>query len=321
MVTVTPNQIISVIKGVETIVSNAPAIKNAGQYVIQNGIKKGGYEVITAAWNNMVSDYGSVSNMAQVAFGGKDGLAEIGNSAFNGLKNQFGSVSEVAEKAIENVGNQIEPVTNTSVSTATSTAINSFGAMMSNIGSAAAKGGVAGIVVGMTIETIASFEKYKSGEISSEEYVKEIALSGAEMGISGAATAGIMVPVTMALGSVGLATAPVTIPISIVLGAGINKIVAPAFGKGEYKEILGEAKYYQNLMESHADLVKAIIDTENQFAYFIGEIQSQEEDYNRMRMMNRQIWDANSTLGTNITNQSNSLNKKLDSLDSILNQI
>ena len=128
----------------------------------------------------------------------------------------------------------------------TETAIQGAASTFQKSVSSAAKGGVVGAAIGITMETVMSYKKYKNGEITKKEYGMEIAKSGGQYGISGAVTAGITTSLTPALtavaGTLGVACPIVSIPVSIAVGAGIDKIIAPAFGRGEYKKILDDAK-------------------------------------------------------------------------------
>lgn len=204
-------------------------------------------------------------------------------------------------------------VTETAVSSATST--------LSKVGSSATKGGVAGAVIGITMETVMSYKKWKNGKITADEYKKEILKSGGQMGISGAATAGVMTALSVPLAAAGLATAPVTIPISIALGTVIDKIVAPAFGRGDYQKILGEAKYYQNLLYAHDDLVHAIEMTESQFAEFIDEYQRQKFLYEGLKDTNRQLKQLHTVANNRLQQQKKQINNTFNSLNDLLNKI
>ena len=89
----------------------------------------------------------------------------------------------------------------------------------------------------VTIETIASYKLWKSGQLTDSEYLKEIAKAGGDAGLTGFATSGIMIFVSAAITAAGVSNL-LTIPIAFVVSAGINKIIAPCFGRGDYKNIL-----------------------------------------------------------------------------------
>lgn len=141
------------------------------------------------------------------------------------------------------------------------------------------KGALIGAAITVTSELISRYKDFKDGRISSAEYLGEIGKALGEGAVTGGATAGIMVPVTFgikAVGGVAMATNPlITVPVMFVLGKAINKIVAPAFGRGDYRKILQEAKYYQSLMEMNNALIEALAVTAQQFEAFMLEYQNQ----------------------------------------------
>ena len=129
--------------------------------------------------------------------------------------------------------------------------------------------------------------------------------------------AGISIP----LAAAGIATAPITVPVSIILGAGIDKIIAPAFGRGDYAKILGEAKYYQNLMYAHDDLVQAIAMSENQFAAFIDEYQKQLQVHAQLTDTNRQLAQLHTVADKKLESQSEQLAGAFGNLGDLFNKI
>lgn len=131
-----------------------------------------------------------------------------------------------------------------------------------------AKAGLGSAVLGVGIEAIASYKRYKRREMSKEAYIKEIMRSGAISGVNGAATAGIMIPIAGLITAAGIAQ-PWLIPVSFVVSATLNKIIAPAFGGGEYARLLGEARYYQSLTDMHMALAAELEQSAVQFAQYI----------------------------------------------------
>ena len=311
-------------KGIET----APAIVNAANYIVTNGLKKGGYEVLAKAWNGIAQNSGSLTS-----------ARDIGASALQGLQGFEGSGS--LTKDLMTLGKNVKgrfvppkaaPVTpqltatdafraTDDLSHAATESVSRVSSMVGSVGSAAAKGGVVGIALGITTETLVSYERYKNGEITQKEYITEIAKSGAQMGISGAVSAGIMAAVSVPLSAAGLATAPVTVPITIILGAGIDKIIAPAFGRGEYAKILGEAKYYQNLMYAHDDLVRAIEMSEREFAGFIDEYRHQLQIHTQLADTNRQLAGLHAIADQQLNEQSAQLTDTFNSLGGLFDKI
>lgn len=306
----------------------APVLINAANHIVTNGVKQGGYEVLTKAWQSIAQNGNSLTS-----------VKDIGTSALQGLQEFQGSGS--LTKDIMTLGNNVKsrfvtpksaPTTATLGTTdafratdnlnhAVTESASGVSSMLGSVGTAAAKGGIAGIVLGITTETLISYQRYKNGELSQKEYITEIAKSGTQMGLTGAATAGIMTAVSVPLAAAGLATAPVTVPISIILGAGIDKIVAPAFGRGDYQKILGEAKYYQNLLYAHDDLVHAIEITENQFADFIDEYARQMQIHAQLTDTNRQLSQLHTVADIQIQQQSNQMSSTFDSLGDLFNKI
>lgn len=158
------------------------------------------------------------------------------------------------------------------------------------------KGALISAAITVTTEVISRYKDFKDGRISSAEYLGEIGKALGEGAVTGGATAGIMVPVTFgikAVGGVAMATNPlITVPVMFVLGKAINKIVAPAFGRGDYRKILQEAKYYQSLMDMNNALIEAMAVTAQQFEAFMLEYQEQlclfqqlKNENNNMRLM------------------------------------
>lgn len=162
-----------------------------------------------------------------------------------------------------------------------------------NIAFQMGKSAIIGAAITVTTETISRYFDYKEGRISSEEYLIEIGKAIGDGAVTGGVTAGLMVPVTFgikAIGGVALATNPlITIPVTFILGTAVNKIVAPAFGRGEYRKILAEAKYYQNLMNMNNDLIAALSLTAQQFEAFMLEYQNQQQVFNQIAEVNNNL--------------------------------
>lgn len=159
---------------------------------------------------------------------------------------------------------------------------------LSNVGITMAKSGAIGAVIGISIETIASYKKWKNGELTTEQYLIEIAKSGGQYGIGGAATAGIMIPVTATITAAGMSTL-IGIPIAILVGAGIDKIIAPAFGRGDYAKILSDAKYYQNITNMYVPFIEALQSSAVHFDEFISQIYQQNYEFEQLQLVNSQL--------------------------------
>lgn len=151
-----------------------------------------------------------------------------------------------------------------------------------------AKAGLGAAVIGAGIETIASYKKYKQGEITKQEYLKEIAKSGALAGITGSGTAGIMIPISGAITAAGIAQ-PWLIPVSFIISASLNKIVAPAFGRGDYAKLIEKAKYYQSLSDMQTPLIIELNRSATQFEQFIIAISELDHSFDEILSFNLQF--------------------------------
>lgn len=151
-----------------------------------------------------------------------------------------------------------------------------------NVGGTMAKAGLVGCVIGMGTEAVFSYKAWKKGQISDEEYLKEVLKAGGDAGVTAGITSGIMVPVTAAITAAGVSTV-VTIPIAIVVGGIVNKVVAPCFGRGEYRKILSQAKYYQNLENVYDNLVISMENASNQYYNFVSSMKNQHKVNNLMK--------------------------------------
>ena len=151
-----------------------------------------------------------------------------------------------------------------------------------NVGGTMAKAGLVGCVIGMGTEAVFSYKAWKKGQISDEEYLKEVLKAGGDAGVTAGITSGIMVPVTAAITAAGVSTV-VTIPIAIVVGGIVNKVVAPCFGRGEYRKILSQAKYYQNLENVYDNLLISMENASNQYYNFVSSMKNQHKVNNLMK--------------------------------------
>lgn len=151
-----------------------------------------------------------------------------------------------------------------------------------NIAGTVGKAGAIGCVIGMGTEAVFSYKAWKNGSITDEQYLKEILKAGGDAGITAGVTAGIMVPVSASIVASG-GTALVTVPVAIVVSGLVNKIVAPCFGRGDYKKILSEAKYYQNLENVYDDLVVNMENSSKQYYNFVQNMANQHNKYQKMK--------------------------------------
>lgn len=154
-----------------------------------------------------------------------------------------------------------------------------------NIAGTMAKAGMIGCAIGMGTEAIFSYKAWKNKKISDEQYLKEILKAGGDAGVTAGITSGIMIPISTAITVAG-GSSVITIPVAIVISGFVNKIVAPCFARGDYRKILSQAKYYQNLENIYNDLVISMENASNQYYNFVASIGSQHKKYEEMKQLN-----------------------------------
>ena len=159
---------------------------------------------------------------------------------------------------------------------------------LQNIAQASLKAGAVAAVIGMTVETVVSYRAWKAGELSDSQYLNEVLKAGGDAGITGAATTAAMIPVQAAIVAAGASTL-IAIPVAIVFSSAINAVVAPCFGRGKYREILNEAKYYQALEAVYDDFMVAVEQSANQYMVYIGQMQLQSQQYEQMRELSKNM--------------------------------
>lgn len=153
-----------------------------------------------------------------------------------------------------------------------------------NVACTMGKAGLIGALAGVTTESILSYKQWKAGKLSDREYIAEILKSGGDAGISSAATAGIMIPITAMVTAAGIA-APVTIPITFLVGTAVNKVVAPCFGHGKYKEILDKARYYQSVESAYNAFINLAEDASEQYTSYVNQMRHQTERHEQMKQI------------------------------------
>ena len=163
-----------------------------------------------------------------------------------------------------------------------------------NVTGTMAKAGAIGCVVGFGTEAIASYKSWKSGQLSDEKYLKEILKAGGDAGVTAGVTAGIMIPVSAAITGAGISSL-ITIPIAFVVSGAVNKIIAPCFGRGQYRRILSKAKYYQNIENIYDDLTISMQRAAEEYYNFVMGMSRQgavHEELKRQSMrMNQDLKD------------------------------
>lgn len=151
-----------------------------------------------------------------------------------------------------------------------------------NVMGTMAKAGIIGCVIGFGLEAIASYRLWNSGQLSDEEYLKEILKGGGDIGATAGATAGIMIPVSAAITVAGISSL-ITIPIAFVVSSAVNKIVAPCFERGQYRQILLKAKYYQSIENIYDHLVKSMQKASEEYYDFVLGIGRQQIIHEEMK--------------------------------------
>lgn len=157
-----------------------------------------------------------------------------------------------------------------------------------NITNTMSKSAIMGCVIGIGTETVKSYRLWEKGELTDEEYLKEILKSGGDAGVTSSATAGIMIPVSAKITALGMSTL-LTIPVAFAIGGVVNKIVAPCFAKGEYKNNLLNAKYYQNIENIYDDLVDSMKNALYEYDDFIINITKQNEIYKELKRKSMRV--------------------------------
>ena len=159
---------------------------------------------------------------------------------------------------------------------------------LKSIATSSAKAGAIAAVIGMTIETVNSYKAWKNGDITSDEYIKEIFKTGGHVGLTAGLTTAVTFPVNALLATVGASTL-IAIPVAFVVSSTINEIIAPLFGNGEYKKYLAEAKYYQSLESLYGNLIDAINESASQCENFIKQMTLQRERHEQMKNFSMQM--------------------------------
>ena len=187
------------------------------------------------------------------------------------------------------------------------------------------KGGLIGAAFAATAETVSLYKDYKAGRITKKEYLTEIAKAAGDGGATGALTSGLMIPVTAGIKAVAgaaLASNPlITFPIAVLVGTGVNKIIAPMFGRGDYKKILGEAKYYQNLMNMHTDLANALELSAQQFEAFVLDYQNQLAVHENLTQINTSLKEAHQQANAFLTQKQEETQQMLGALEDLYAKI
>ena len=157
-----------------------------------------------------------------------------------------------------------------------------------NVSVTMAKAGTIGCVVGMGTESIVSYKYWKEGKLTNEEYLKEVLKAGGDAGVTASMTTGLMIPVSKVITAAG-ASNVLTIPITFIISNAVNKIVAPCFGRGKYREILSEARYYQNIENVYCDMLNSMENASNQYYDFVMGMATQNKNHEEFKAKSMDI--------------------------------
>ena len=159
---------------------------------------------------------------------------------------------------------------------------------LKNVVSTSAKAGAVGAVIGMTAETVALYQDWKSHAITDKEYLEGVLKAGGESGVVSGTTTAIMIPVKSVITAAGVSNI-IIYPVAVVVGTSINNIVAPCFGRGKYRQILNEAKYYESLNMMYEDLICVMEQAAEQYTVFMQSIKDEVRQYNQMREISTKV--------------------------------
>lgn len=119
------------------------------------------------------------------------------------------------------------------------------------------KGALIGTVLYIGVSAISNYRKYKMGQISFDDFGKQILKDGAKGGIMGGSMGAINVGVQWSLVQLGLGAGnPIAIPVMIVINYGLKKIIDPMFKDGKYAEILQNMQYNAELGNGYLNFGK-----------------------------------------------------------------
>ena len=153
-----------------------------------------------------------------------------------------------------------------------------FGDIAETIG----QGALLGVALGLGTEALISYRAYKNGDINSQEYLHKVLKAGAESGITAGTTAGVMIPINVMLSSAGI-TSLVTIPIAFLIHHTIAAPISAAFGKGEYRSVLQEAKIYDSTSDMMSDFGKMAYASASRFKSFVTKSNESDKEFVKSR--------------------------------------
>lgn len=123
------------------------------------------------------------------------------------------------------------------------------------------KGALIGAVFYIGVSAISNYRKYKMGQMSFNDFGKQLLKDGTKGGIMGGSMAAINVGVQWSLVQLGLGAGnPIAIPVMIVISYGLKKIIDPMFKDGKYAEILQNMQYNAELGKGYLNFGKMCVE-------------------------------------------------------------
>jgi len=142
--------------------------------------------------------------------------------------------------------NQVTQITDKRLQDVSSGSIDvdiSTGGVLNEVG----KGALIGAVLYVGVSAISNYRKYKSGQMSYNDFANRLLKDGTKGGIMGGTMASVNVGVQWSLVKLGLGAGnPIAIPVLIVISYGLKKIIDPMFKDGSYAETLQTMQYYED---------------------------------------------------------------------------
>lgn len=118
--------------------------------------------------------------------------------------------------------------------------------------------------------------------------MKEIFSAGGEAGATAGLTTAAMIPVQSAITAAGASTL-LSIPVVFVFGKVINSVIAPCFGRGKYRQILSEARYYLEIEKVYDDFLRAVERSAEQYVKYMSDMQGQAARYKELNSLSKTI--------------------------------
>jgi len=140
-------------------------------------------------------------------------------------------------------------------------------------------GAVGGAVIGVGMSTVQNHKLYKEGVIDKKEFKKRIKEDGIYGSTVGGVTSGALHLLSSTTGvAIGLAN-PITIPVMMIVAGGVNKILAPGFKRGIYKELEEDFKATLEFEDAMLNYFKACQFTFKYMLHFSDQVKMLNEQF------------------------------------------